>query len=108
MIGRPPISRSGFGSRSVRGRRRVPSPAPKMKAVLNRRRLSRDTSLFSVSFSIFSLYKFTFISSKSHRGTRKRDVSLLLFSKFGINFHQRYHDETWNGCGHDPEKKVLI
>ena len=37
MIGRPPILRSGFGRCSVKGRSRVPRPAPKINAVLNLR-----------------------------------------------------------------------
>jgi hypothetical protein len=132
-MGRPPISRSGFGCRSVRGRSRVPSPAARMKAVLNRRLFS-DTSLLALTQSrivtaetlrtqrrdFYLAERYRQIKSlpvsrninlplRSLRLCGETDSCLSLFlSEFRINLHQRRHDEPWDCCGHDPEKVVLI
>ena len=81
MMGRPPISRSGFGHRSVRGRSRVPSPAPKDKSCLE---------------------------SSSSFSTHGASLRSFFFPNSGIDLHQACHDKSRDRRGHDPEEIVLI
>jgi len=94
MMGRPLISRSGFGRRSVRGRSRVPKPAARIKAVLNRR-------LFNV---IPHLQVSMLHSTPSHYSKALR----LFLSELRINLYQRRHNEPWDRRNHDPKEVVLI
>src|SRR4030042_5209183 len=102
MMGRPPISRSGFGHCAVRGRSLVPIPAPRIKAVLNRRLFNLmpllDVCLSQSTFPQYSILPLFHYS----------ESLCLLFFELPINFYQPCHNEPWDSCGHDPEEIVLI
>ena len=108
-MGRPPIFRSGFGIRSVRGRSRVPSPAPRMNAVLNRL-LFIYLENKSVTPSITLTPRGGGVGGGHFRIPlfHCSKSLFLFFPKLRINLYQRCYDKTWDRRSHDPEEIVLI